>query len=278
MTWKTGKNVSRERLDKVLVARELAESRARAQALILAGLVRVDGQRVDKAGTPVGPSCEIKIDEGKRWASRGALKLLKALEIFKISVEGRICVDIGASTGGFTDVLLNAGAKKVYAVDVGYGPLLSRLAKDPKVVVIDRTNARTLTPDHFDDAISLVVCDASFISLRLLLPSIDAVLAEGGEAVILIKPQFEAGRQRLGRGGVVRDPLVHEAVLHEVLNFALQETRLRPTGLSWSPILGPEGNVEFLCRLSRDASAPIDAAAVVEAARRELEGGKHPKL
>ncbi|MDR2522898.1 MAG: TlyA family RNA methyltransferase [Synergistaceae bacterium] len=278
MSWKTGKNVSRERLDKVLVALKLAESRARAQAMILAGLVCVDGQRADKAGTPVGPSCEIKIDEGKRWASRGAFKLLKALETFKISVEGRICVDIGASTGGFTDVLLNAGAKKVYAVDVGYGQLLSRLAKDPKVAVIDRTNARTLTPDHFNDAIDLVVCDASFISLRLLLPPIDAILAERGEAMVLIKPQFEAGRQRLGRGGVVRDPLVHEAVLREVLNFALQETRLRPAGLSWSPILGPEGNVEFLCRLNRNATAPIDAAAVVEAAHRELEGGKHPKL
>jgi 23S rRNA (cytidine1920-2'-O)/16S rRNA (cytidine1409-2'-O)-methyltransferase len=273
----TRKNAPRrERLDKLLVERGLIESRARAQALILAGRIRVNGQRVDKAGAPVAEDCEISLDEGRRWASRGAYKLLKAVEVFDIDVRGRVCVDIGASTGGFTDVLLEAGAGKVYAVDVGYGQLISRLAKDSRVIVMDRANARALTPAHFGEAaVGLVVCDASFISLRLLLPAIDAILSEEGEAVVLIKPQFEAGRERLERGGVVRDPFVHEAILREVLDFAVRETRLRPVDLSWSPILGPEGNMEFLCRLTRGAPVVIDIAAVVEAARWDTHKIRH---
>ncbi|MDR1977258.1 MAG: TlyA family RNA methyltransferase [Synergistaceae bacterium] len=263
--------IPKERLDKLLVERGLVESRTRAQALIMAGKVKVNGERVDKAGAPTGQDCVLEVDEGQRWASRGAFKLLKALDVFQLEVAGRVCVDIGASTGGFTDVLLSAGAKKVYAVDVGYGQLHSRLAHDPRVVVMDRTNARTLTPDRLgrgsvDDRVALAVCDASFISLRLLLPAMDSILSQEGEAVVLIKPQFEAGRERLGRGGVVRDPAVHAAVLREVRDFALRETRLRPVGLSWSPILGPEGNREFLCLLTRDAGAAIVADAIVEAA------------
>jgi 23S rRNA (cytidine1920-2'-O)/16S rRNA (cytidine1409-2'-O)-methyltransferase len=166
--------------------------------------------------------------------------------------------------------LLDAGAKKVYAVDVGYGQLLSRLASDHRVVVMDRTNARALTADllgrkPLDEAIELVVCDASFISLRLLLPVIDVILSREGESVVLVKPQFEAGRERLGRGGVVRDPLVHAAVLGEVLNFIVKETRLRPIGLSWSPILGPEGNREFLCHLTRNTETSLISDATVKA-------------
>ena len=256
----------------------MVDSRTRAQALIMAGKVQVNGRRADKAGVPVALDCVLEVDEGRRWAGRGAHKLLKALEIFRLNVEGRVCVDIGASTGGFTDVLLDAGAKKIYAVDVGYGQLLSRLANDSRVVVMDRTNARALTIRQFEESLELAVCDASFISLRLLLPVIDSILCEKGESVVLIKPQFEAGRERLGRGGVVRDPAVHAAVLHEVLAFAVQETRLCPTGLSWSPILGPEGNMEFLCRLERIDSRlasgighnSIDVEAVVENAHREL--------
>jgi 23S rRNA (cytidine1920-2'-O)/16S rRNA (cytidine1409-2'-O)-methyltransferase len=251
----------------------------------MAGKVKVDGERVEKAGAPTAADCVLEVDQGPRWASRGAFKLLKALDVFGLDGLGRVCADIGASTGGFTDVLLNAGAKKVYAVDVGYGQLHSRLVVDPRVVVMDRTNARFLTPDRFAERVELVVCDASFISSRLLLPAMDAILSEDpekpqkGDVVLLIKPQFEAGRERLGRGGVVRDPEVHGAVLKEVLDFVVRETRLNPAGLSWSPVLGPEGNMEFLCHLTRaplaidiDVNAVINA--VVDAAHRELLGKK----
>jgi 23S rRNA (cytidine1920-2'-O)/16S rRNA (cytidine1409-2'-O)-methyltransferase len=262
--------IRKERLDKLLVERGLVESRTKAQALIMAGKVKVNGERAEKAGMSVGQDCALELDEGQRWASRGAFKLLKALEVFDLEAAGRVCVDIGASTGGFTDVLLNAGAKKIYAVDVGYGQLLSRLANDPRVVVMDRINARALTADGlgrrpFGEAIEFVVCDASFISLRLLLPVIDSILSQEGESVVLIKPQFEAGRERLGRGGVVRDPLVHTAVLREILDFVLGETTLRPVGLSWSPILGPEGNREFLCHLTRKTDLSLVAGTAVEA-------------
>ena len=264
----------KERLDKLLVEQGLAESRTKAQALIMAGLVKVNGERVDKSGAPVGVESSLEVADGRRWAGRGAYKLLKAIEVFGLDISDRVCVDIGASTGGFTDVLLDAGAKKVYAVDVGYGQLLTRLAKDPRVVVMDRTNARALTPDRFDEAIEVMVCDASFISLRLLLPAMDSVLSDAGEAAVLVKPQFEAGRERLGKGGVVRDPSIHVSVLREVLEFATKETGLSPAGLSWSPILGPEGNMEFLCHLTHNPASVADIPAltseVVEAAHREL--------
>jgi 23S rRNA (cytidine1920-2'-O)/16S rRNA (cytidine1409-2'-O)-methyltransferase len=240
----------------------------------MAGKVKANGERAEKAGMSVGADCVLEVDEGTRWASRGAFKLLRALEVFRIDAAGRVCVDVGASTGGFTDVLLSAGAKKVYAVDVGYGQLHWRLASDPRVVVMDRTNARNLTPGQFGDNIDFVVCDASFISLRLLLPPIDAILSGEGEAVVLIKPQFEAGRERLGRRGVVRDPGVHAAVLREILDFAERETRLEPAGFSWSPLRGPEGNLEFLFYLRRKPSGPrpgdIDVEAVVSAAHKDL--------
>ena len=188
----------KERLDKLLVDRGLVETRNRAQALILAGKVRVDGAVVTKAGTPIASECRLEVEERQRWASRGAHKLLRAFEVFPLEAEGRVCVDIGASTGGFTDVLLDRGARRVYAVDVGYGQLLWRLASDPRVIVMDRTNARNLTPGDFEEPIGLVVCDASFISLTLILPAIDAVLSEAGEGAVLIKPRCEAGRERLG--------------------------------------------------------------------------------
>lgn len=261
----------KERLDKLLVDRGLAETRNRAQALILAGKVRADGATVTKAGAPVSPECRLEVDAGPRWASRGAHKLLRAFEVFPLDADSRACVDIGASTGGFTDVLLDRGARKVYAVDVGYGQLLWRLASDPRVAVMDRTNARNLTPGDFGEPIDLVVCDASFISLALLLPAVDAILSPDGAALVLVKPQFEAGRERLGRGGVVRDPAVHAAVLSEVTGFIERNTRLFVAGLTWSPILGPEGNMEFLCWMTREpAGFPTDIEALVGEAHAAL--------
>lgn len=266
---KTAKRAGKERLDKLLVDRGLVENRSRAGALIMAGKVKVNGERVEKSGTLLSPDCALEVDEGRRWASRGAFKLLKALDVFSVSVQGKVCADVGASTGGFTDVLLDRGAGKVYAVDVGYGQLLWRLAADPRVVVMDRTNARTLTSASFEEPIELFVCDASFISLKLLLPAMDEALSAAGEAVVLIKPQFEAGRERV-KGGVVRDPEIHRAVLEEVALFVLQETRFQIKGLSWSPILGPEGNMEFLCHLVRGETLTIDIAALVAEAHTEL--------
>lgn len=265
---------AKERLDRLLVDRGLVETRTRAQALIMAGKVRVDGGTVTKAGTLLSPDCRLEVAEVPRWASRGAHKLLKAFEVFPLKAEGRVCVDIGASTGGFTDVLLDRGARRVYAVDVGYGQLHWRLASDPRVVVRDRTNARNLAPDDFGDPIDLVVCDASFISLTLILPAADAILSDDGSALFLVKPQFEAGRERLGRGGVVRDPAVHAAILRETTDFVARNTRLCTSGLTWSPILGPEGNMEFLCWLTRGAEAPpIDIETLVEEAHSAL----HPR-
>ncbi|NLL37253.1 MAG: TlyA family RNA methyltransferase [Fretibacterium sp.] len=269
----------KDRLDKLLVDRGLVESRTRAQALIMAGHVRVNGIRALKAGTQISPDCVLEVESGQRWASRGAFKLLRAFELFPLDVAGRAVLDLGASTGGFTDVLLDKGARKVYAVDVGYGQLLWRLASDPRVVVLDRTNARNLTPAHLDETPERAVCDASFISLKLLLPVLDALLPEDARAVVLIKPQFEAGRERLGRRGVVRDPEVHVEILEELLAFIGEHTGFCVSGLSWSPIRGPEGNVEFLCFLTRpdadtDAdkktSEPSEPRAVVVAAHAAL--------
>lgn len=260
----------KERLDKLLTDRGLVESRTRAQALIMAGKVKVEGTPVLKAGTPVGVLSHVEVESGERWASRGAAKLLKGLDVFNLDVLGCVCIDIGASTGGFTDVLLSKGAQKVYSVDVGYGQLLWRLACDPRVIVMDRTNARTLTSSAFNETPDLVVCDASFISLKLLLPAFDAILPSDGQAVLLIKPQFEAGRERLGRGGVVRDAAIHEAVIRELLEFIKAETKLYTAGLSWSPILGPEGNMEFLLYLNRREQPHPDIQELVAAAHREL--------
>ena len=271
--------MKKERLDKLLVDRGLAETRNRAQALIMAGQVRVKGQPVTKAGAAIPPDVPIEVNEGMRWASRGAHKLLRAFDVFDgLSAEGRVCADLGASTGGFTDVLLDRGARRVFAVDVGYGQLLWRLASDPRVVVMDRTNARNLTAADFPEVIDLAVCDASFISLRLILPAIDAFLSPEGTAVVLIKPQFEAGRERLGVRGVVRNPAVHADILREVTDFVSAETSLHVAGLAWSPILGPEGNMEFLCRLGRQNSGfSFDADELVRSAHEALGPGQRQK-
>ena len=257
----------KERLDKLLPELGLVDTRNKAQALIMAGKVRVNGQTVTKAGAMYEHDANITLDEVSQWAGRGALKLLRAFEAFGLNASGKVCADFGASTGGFTDVLLSYGAKKVYAIDVGYGQLIWRLASDNRVVVMDRTNARYLTRDNFPEHIELSVCDVSFISLKLILPVIDSV---SDEAVVLIKPQFEAGRERISRG-IVRDKAVHIDVLDDMLKFIREETGFVTAGLTHSPIKGTEGNTEFLCYLIRGRhSIDFDISEIVNKAHETL--------
>ena len=247
----------RVRLDLLLVERGLAETRARAQAMVLAGQVRVgegDAARADlKAGDLVPNDAPVSIAGGSRWVSRGAHKLLAALDAFEVDVSGRVAIDVGASTGGFTDVLLDRGAVRVYAVDVGYGQLADRLRRDDRVVSMERVNARTLTAETLPEPVDLAVVDVSFISLGLVLGPIRSVLRDGrGSIVALVKPQFEAGRAE-AKGGVVRDPVVHRRVIGDVTARAA-ELGLGTRGVIASPIQGPEGNREFLVHLGAGPS------------------------
>ena len=251
------KSIKKERIDKVLVSRGFVETRTKAQSLLMAGKVTVDGNRVDKPGALVFPDAAVEvIGTGNEWVSRGALKLLKALDAFPFDPKDRICVDIGASTGGFTQVLLSRGALRVYSVDVGYGQLSWSLRSDERVVVMERMNARNLLPDNFPDIPDRAVADASFISLKLLLPAMDTILSPQGEAVVLVKPQFEVGKGKVGKGGVVRSSEDHIVVLEEILNFCLRETTFTPCGITFSPITGPMGNIEYLLYLSKSDSEP----------------------
>ena len=237
----------RHRLDELLVARGLAESRAKAQALILAGLVfDRDGRRLDKAGKALADDAKIEI-KGKDhpWVSRGGIKLAHGLDRFAIDPKGLVALDVGASTGGFTDVLLSRGVARVYAVDVGHGQLAWKLREDPRVVVRERTNARHLTSAEIAEPIDLVVCDASFIALHLVLAAPLALARPGARLVALIKPQFEVGKERVGNGGVVRDPALHEEVCDAVRRW-LEDRSWRVLGLEDSPITGADGNREFL--------------------------------
>lgn len=236
------------RLDQVLVDRELAETRSRAKALILAGDVLVNGQRETRAGHPTGPRDEVSLRAAPRFVSRGGEKLDHALATFEIDVEGMIAADLGASTGGFTDCLLQRGAAKVYAVDVGYGQIDERLRTDDRVVVMERVNARYL--ETLPQPVEIVVIDVSFISLALMFPVVARILANGAQCVPLIKPQFEAGRDEVGKGGVVRDPEIHRQVLARVVHSAA-ENGLTTLGMVASPLRGPAGNVEFLVRLRK---------------------------
>jgi len=234
------------RLGKLLLARKMASTRQKAQALIVAGLVRVDGQPADKAGSMFSLDCQ---DEVKGlscpFVGRGGLKLEKGLEYFRIDPAGFVCADIGASTGGFTDCLLQHKAAKVYAVDVGYGQLDWKLRQDERVVVLERTNARYLQPGDIDMNLDLAVIDAAFISLKLLIPPLIPFFAGPVSILALIKPQFEVGRGKVGKGGVVRDPDLHQEVIDDILDFA-KGLGLTDRGVTDSPILGPKGNREFL--------------------------------
>ena len=253
-------SVRKQRLDVLLVSRGLTESRTAAQKLILAGEVFIGENRSDKPGTLVAADAPIHIRKMLPHVSRGGTKLQAALNAFALDVTGFVCADVGASTGGFTDCLLQRGAARVYAIDVGYGQLDWKLRRDPRVVVMERTNARYVTA--LPEPIDLVTLDASFISLTLLLPAAMGWLTAEGQVVVLVKPQFEAGRDQVGRGGVVRDVAIHAEVLQRVLTWA-NEHGLRPLGLIRSPITGPAGNVEFLAWLQRSTTPgqadPIEA-------------------
>ena len=241
----------KKRLDVLLTERGLQESRQRAQAVIMSGEVFVNGQRVDKPGTAVAEDARIEIRGGTLpYVSRGGLKLEKAMATFPIDLHGAVCADIGASTGGFTDCMLQNGAEKVYAVDVGYGQLAWKLRSDPRVVCLERTNARYLTREQVPDALDFASVDVSFISLKLILPPLNGLLKDGGHAACLVKPQFEAGREKVGKKGVVRDPDVHLEVLEHFLDHA-KESGFTVLGLTYSPIRGPEGNIEYLGYLEK---------------------------
>jgi 23S rRNA (cytidine1920-2'-O)/16S rRNA (cytidine1409-2'-O)-methyltransferase len=254
--------VEKKRLDLLLFERGLAETRSKAQAMIMAGEVLVNEQKVDKAGTKFAEDVVIRIKGRPQFVSRGGEKLAGALTDFNYSVEGLICADVGASTGGFTDCLLQKGAAKVYAIDVGYGQLAHKLRIDERVVVMERSNARYI--ESLPQAIQLVVVDASFISLRILLPAMKSWLAENGDIIALIKPQFEAGKEEIGRGGLVKDSDVHERVIREVAQAA-EEQSLIVAGLTISPIKGlKEGNTEFLiCLHHGDNKAAIDLDSAI---------------
>lgn len=237
------------RLDKLLLLRDLAPSRHKAQALIAAGQVLVDSQVIDKAGSQIDQRCQVEIKARCPYVSRGGLKLEKGLEYFNINPENLTCADIGASTGGFTDCLLQNHAAKVYAVDVGYGQLDWKLRQDSRVVVLERTNARYLTKEEIRDPIDLAVIDAAFISLKLLLPPLVPLFKDKVSILALIKPQFEVGKGKVGKGGVVKDPVLHQEVIAEIINFA-ESLGLTSEGVTNSPILGPKGNKEFLIYLT----------------------------
>lgn len=258
--------MAKKRLDVAMVEQGLAESRQKAQAIIMAGQVYINGQKVDKAGAPVAEDAAIEV-RGKtlRYVSRGGLKLEKAMACWPIQLENCICADIGASTGGFTDCMLQNGAAKVYAVDVGYNQLDWRLRTHPQVVCMERTNARYLTSEQIPQPLDFFSVDVSFISLNLILPALRPLMAEGGQGVCLVKPQFEAGKDKVGKKGVVRDPQVHLEVLEQFLvhaahaNFTVKE-------ITFSPIKGPEGNIEYLGYLSAEEGPAYsgDLKALVE--------------
>lgn len=249
----------KERLDKLLVDHGLVSTRSRAKGLIMAGEVLVDGRRVDKPGTAVLLDAELQIIAPMPYVSRGGFKLAGALHVFNLDVSSRICADVGACTGGFTDVLLQSGAARVYAIDVGYGQLEWKLRQDERVVVMERTNARYL--ESLPEQVNFVCIDVSFISLKIILPAVDKWLAPDADILALIKPQFEAGRKQVGKGGIVKDPAVHRQVLEDLLTWAA-ENNLQPQGLTRSAIQGADGNVEFLVWL-RPNGEPLDELSVL---------------
>ena len=259
--------MAKERLDALLVKRNLVQSRERAKTTIMAGLVLVDGQKVDKAGTMVKPEAEIRVlGNTLPYVSRGGLKLEKAIREFGVSLRGKVAADIGASTGGFTDCMLQNGAVKVFAIDVGYGQLAWSLRTDERVVNMERTNIRYISSDEIPEPLDVCVMDLSFISIKLVLPAVCALLKDDAPLVCLIKPQFEAGKEEVGKKGVIRDKAVHLSVIESVLSFA-PTVGMTVMGLDFSPIRGPEGNREYLCYMKKGVheAQKIDAKAIVEA-------------
>ena len=264
---------AKQRLDVALVERGLAETRQKALSTIMSGIVYVNDQKVDKAGYAVTPEANIEVRGSTlRYVSRGGLKLEKAMREFDLTLSGCVCADIGASTGGFTDCMLQNGAVKVYAVDVGYGQLDWKLRSDERVVCMERTNARYLTHEQIPDELDFASVDVSFISLKLILPAVNGLLKDGGHVACLVKPQFEAGREKVGKKGVVRDPAVHREVLEHFLEHAA-ESGFGVLDLTYSPIRGPEGNIEYLGYLKKGAQTEreFDLAALVEASHAELD-------
>lgn len=265
---------NKTRLDVLLVERGLEQTRQRAQAMIMSGLVFVDGQRMDKAGIAIPNDAQVEVRGNTlRYVSRGGLKLEKAMTTFGLRLNGCICADIGASTGGFTDCMLQNGASKVYSVDVGYGQLAWQLRTDPRVVNLERTNARYLTREQIPEEIDFFSVDVSFISLKIILPAVRPLLKDGGKAVCLIKPQFEAGREKVGKKGVVRDKAVHEEVVQMICDFAV-ENGYSVQGLTFSPVKGPEGNIEYLVFLQK-SDAPVNTA---ESTPHEIVEASHAAL
>lgn len=265
----------KERLDILLVNRGLAPSREKAKAMIMEGNVFVENAREDKAGSMFDTEAAIEIRGNTlKYVSRGGLKLEKAMTQFGIVLDGKICMDIGASTGGFTDCMLQNGAAKVYAVDVGYGQFAWKLRQDARVVCMEKTNIRYVTPEDIADALDFASVDVSFISLTKVLGPAHALLKEHGEMVCLIKPQFEAGREKVGKKGVVRDKAVHEEVIEKVIGFAVEQGFF-VKNLEYSPIKGPEGNIEYLVYLQKEACGgreeSVDIRRVVDAAHGELD-------
>ena len=262
------------RLDQRVFELGFTESRERAKTTVMSGIVFVNGQRADKPGMPVDPDADIEVrGVALPFVSRGGFKLDKALKVFPIDPAGKTCIDCGASTGGFTDVLLQHGAAKVYAVDVGYGQLAWQLRTDPRVVNLERTNARYLTREQIPEEIDFFSVDVSFISLKIILPAVRPLLKDGGKAVCLIKPQFEAGREKVGKKGVVRDKAVHEEVVQMICDFAV-ENGYSVLGLTFSPVKGPEGNIEYLVFLQK-SDAPVNTA---ESTPHEIVEASHAAL
>jgi 23S rRNA (cytidine1920-2'-O)/16S rRNA (cytidine1409-2'-O)-methyltransferase len=267
----------KERLDMLLVNRNLASSREKAKAIIMSGIVYVDGQKEDKAGSMFEDTCQIEVRGATlKYVSRGGLKLEKAMTHFGVQLKDKVCMDVGSSTGGFTDCMLQNGAVKVYAVDVGHGQLDWKLRNDPRVVCMEKTNIRYVTPEDIADRIQFSSIDVSFISLTKVLGPVKQLLADDGQIVALIKPQFEAGREKVGKKGVVREKSTHLEVIEMVIAFAVEQG-FEVMNLEYSPIKGPEGNIEYLVYLqnhtdgSRYPDVTVDPKAVVEAAHQELD-------
>ena len=270
--------MSKKRLDVLLVEKGLAASREKAKAIIMSGIVYVDGEKEDKAGSTFAETAGIEV-RGKtlQYVSRGGLKLEKAMKVFPIELTGKVCMDVGASTGGFTDCMLQNGAVKVYSVDVGHGQLAWSLRNDERVVCMEKTNIRYVKPEDIDDKIEFASVDVSFISLSMVLPPLRELLTDDAEVVCLIKPQFEAGREKVGKKGVVREKSTHVEVIEKVLDFT-KENGFEILGLTFSPVKGPEGNIEYLMhirkcekKVAQDDKVLLDASKLVEESHMTLD-------